>query len=139
MSLLSRLGRVLKAEIERLSHKNTLDDAPWQAAADRTNPDGAGDYASDYNASDYNTGSYDNSKNTQKTQKNSQIAAYYAALELPFGSDISAVKHAHRRLMKRYHPDRFHATDKAETANEVTRRLNEAYQGLCQYLEAEAE
>jgi curved DNA-binding protein CbpA len=58
-------------------------------------------------------------------------------LELAYGADIYAVKQAHRRLVKQYHPDRFYEdTTKQQTAGEVTRRLNEAYQELCKHLQA---
>lgn len=128
MSLLSRLGRVLKAEVgRRLSEKPT--DIPFGAAKF-----GTSGFAT--SESDGDTFAGGHRANQQHSHADARIAGYYAALELPIGADITAVKQAHRRLMKRYHPDRFHATDKAETASEVTRRLNEAYDGLRQYLEA---
>lgn len=115
MSLLSRLGRVLKANIGRRVPE--INDIPWDKPEHEATAEDA-------------TTNHDN-------QPDARIAGYYAALELPFGADLSAVKQAHRRLIKRYHPDRFHTEpDKNQTASEVTRRLNEAYQGLCQYLEA---
>jgi hypothetical protein len=126
MSLLSRLGRVLKAEVgRRLPEKPT--DMPFGAG---TSESGTSEFDGDTFAEGHRA-------KQQHSHVDTRIAGYYAALELPFGADMTAVKQAHRRLMKRYHPDRFHASDKAETANEVTRRLNEAYDGLRQYLEAD--
>ena len=60
---------------------------------------------------------------------------YYANLEIPHGSNREEVKAAWKRLMKRYHPD-LHAMDpaKRQTANELARRLTEAYQVLDQEL-----
>lgn len=130
MSLLSRLGRVLKAEMGRRL-PNVDPEVPWHGT-----PEGANYDNDDTNDNAAHTGTANESCG-DKTHADTRIAAYYAALELPFGADITAVKQAHRRLMKRYHPDRFHSDpDKAETANEVTRRLNEAYDGLRHYLEA---
>ena len=59
------------------------------------------------------------------------FAEYYANLEIPPGSTREEVKASWKRLMKRYHPD-LHSTDreKRETANELARRLTEAYQIL---------
>ena len=132
MSLLSRLGRVLKAEMgRRLPHVNTpYVDTPYEAPY--------GDASEDADrAGNASANTQSNSGSGASSQPDARIAGYYLALELPFGADITAVKQAHRRLMKRYHPDRFHSEpDKAETANELTRRLNEAYDGLRQYLEA---
>lgn len=123
MSLLSRLGRVLKANLGRLPgvDADKFDAGmPWdETTRDKT--------------------THNQTTTNRETQADARIAGYYAALELPFGADLAAVKQAHRRLVKRYHPDRFHSEpDKAQTASEVTRRLNEAYQGLCRHLEANA-
>ena len=143
MSLLSRLGRVLKAEVgRRLPEKPT--DIPFGAAKSGAAKSGAaksGTSASDGDpfAEGHRAKQHAHVDAKLHGHVDNRIAGYYAALELPFGADMTAVKQAHRRLMKRYHPDRFHSEpDKAETANELTRRLNEAYDGLRQYLEAGA-
>lgn len=59
------------------------------------------------------------------------LTDYYANLELPPGASHQEVKRAWKQLMKKYHPD-LHSTDpkKREIANELTRRLNEAYRVL---------
>jgi hypothetical protein len=140
MSLLSRLGRVLKAEMGRRL-PNVDPEVPWYETPKGARYGGAqtggaqtgGAQTGAANESDTNE------SHVNEHHVDARIAGYYAALELPIGADITAVKQAHRRLMKRYHPDRFHSEpDKAETANELTRRLNEAYDGLRQYLEAGA-
>ena len=60
-----------------------------------------------------------------------KLAALYANLEVPYGSDLSAVRAAWRRLLKQYHPD-LHGVDptKREVANELTARLTAAYEEL---------
>lgn len=64
-----------------------------------------------------------------------RISGYYANLELPAGAAADEVKRAYRRLVSRYHPDR-HANDptKQDAANEVARKLREAYEALLQHL-----
>ena len=64
-----------------------------------------------------------------------QIREDYAALELPLGADLDAVKGAYRDLMRRYHPDR-HAGDptKADLANELTVQIRAAYERLKAHL-----
>ncbi len=54
-------------------------------------------------------------------------AAYYANLELPPGASYEKVKAAYRRLLRNYHPDK-HDLDpsKSKTAEEISKRLNEA-------------
>lgn len=56
-------------------------------------------------------------------------AAYYAALELHKGADYVQIKAAYKRLMKQYHPDRFHGQpEKQKAAQQVSQKLNEAYE-----------
>ncbi|MBK8713629.1 MAG: J domain-containing protein [Deltaproteobacteria bacterium] len=60
---------------------------------------------------------------------------WYRTLELEPGADLKEVRRAYRRLMKQYHPDRFaNDPEKLKVATEVTRKLNEAYNGLVQLL-----
>jgi DnaJ-domain-containing protein 1 len=56
------------------------------------------------------------------------LAQYYANLELKPGASRQELKNSWRRLMKKYHPD-LHSKDeeKKRIADELTRRLNEAY------------
>ncbi|MDB9786728.1 DnaJ domain-containing protein [Bacteriovoracaceae bacterium] len=64
----------------------------------------------------------------QPSTQNRLEASYYANLELPYGANYVDIKKAYKRLMKKYHPDRFHHDeDLGETANEITKKLNEAY------------
>ena len=110
MSLLSRLGRVLKAEVGRRL-PNVDPEVPWYETPKGARYGGAqtggaqtgGAQTGAANESDTNE------SHVNEHHVDARIAGYYAALELPIGADITAVKQAHRRLMKRYHPDRFHA------------------------------
>jgi hypothetical protein len=62
--------------------------------------------------------------------------SWYRTLELEPGADLKQVRKAYRRLLVQYHPDRFASDpDKLRAANEVTRRLTEAYNGLTRYLD----
>jgi len=66
---------------------------------------------------------------------NPKIAEFYANLEVPYGSDLETVKTAWKKMMRRYHPD-LHASDteKRQTAEILTQRLNTAYEELSKYL-----
>ena len=59
------------------------------------------------------------------------LAKYYANLEIPVGSDRETIKTAWKMQMKKYHPD-LHSSDpkKKQIAEELTRKLNEAYRTL---------
>jgi DnaJ-domain-containing protein 1 len=60
---------------------------------------------------------------------------WYAALGLEPGADAPAVRKAYRRLLTKYHPDKFaNDPEKLKAATEVTRKLTEAYNGLMRYL-----
>jgi DnaJ-domain-containing protein 1 len=65
-----------------------------------------------------------------------KVARAYRALEVPVGSDRATVKAGYRRMMKTYHQDRFdNDPDKRETAGEVSKRLNDAYERVTAYLD----
>lgn len=65
------------------------------------------------------------------------VARAYRALEVPVGSDASTVKKGYRRMMKRYHQDRFaNDPDKHDVAGEVSKQLNHAYERVTTYLES---
>jgi DnaJ-domain-containing protein 1 len=52
----------------------------------------------------------------------------YATLEVSFGSPLQAVRTSYKRLLHKYHPDRFSGdAEKQALANEVTQRLNDAF------------
>jgi DnaJ-domain-containing protein 1 len=52
----------------------------------------------------------------------------YATLEVAFAAPMADVRKSYKRLLHKYHPDRFSAdAAKQAVANEVTQRLNEAF------------
>ena len=60
-----------------------------------------------------------------------RLAQYYAQLEVPFGADLTEVKSAYRRLMRKYHPDRYpNDPQKAAMATELTQKLAQAYREI---------
>lgn len=61
----------------------------------------------------------------------SELARWYANLEIPYGSDLKTAHKAWRQLLRKYHPD-LHSSDarKREIATELTQGLNHAYQEL---------
>ena len=62
---------------------------------------------------------------------------WYKDLELEPGADLKAVRRSYRRLLLKYHPDKFQSDPaKLQMATEVTRKLTEAYNGLSRYLGA---
>jgi DnaJ domain len=63
-------------------------------------------------------------------------AQYYRMLELPYGAPLYNVKASYKRLMKKYHPDKFQNEEQRQTATELVKKLNEAYAALEKYLES---
>ena len=66
-----------------------------------------------------------------KPEIDPRLAAYYANLEIPYGSDLALVRQAWKRLLKKYHPD-LHVGDaqKRLVANQLTAQLTNAYKEL---------
>ena len=71
-----------------------------------------------------------------RSDRDPVLAGYYANLELPYGADREAVRGARRRLLARYHPDRF-ATDpdKARLADGLVKGINHAHDELLKSLD----
>jgi DnaJ-domain-containing protein 1 len=67
--------------------------------------------------------------------KDAKLARYYRMLELPYGAPLFNVKASYKRLMKKYHPDKYQSDEQRETATELVKKLNEAYSELVKYLE----
>jgi DnaJ-domain-containing protein 1 len=58
----------------------------------------------------------------------------YGNLEVPFAAPPEEVQNAYRRLMRKYHPDRFSLDpEKQQLATEITKRLNESFQNIRRY------
>ncbi len=66
------------------------------------------------------------------------LARLYANLELPYGADREAVRAARRRLLARYHPDRFAGDPgRARLATELVQGINHAHDELLKHLDEE--
>ena len=71
----------------------------------------------------------------QTPRMNPVLATHYAALEIPYGSDLPTVTAAWKRLLKKYHPDRYdNDPERVRIANQITLGLNEAYRTIQQAL-----
>jgi DnaJ-domain-containing protein 1 len=55
----------------------------------------------------------------------------FAALDVPFGAGLAQVRSSYKRLLLKYHPDRFSRDlEKQRLATDVTQRLNAAYRRI---------
>jgi len=62
----------------------------------------------------------------------------YANLEVPFGAPFEQVRLTHRRLLRKYHPDRFGLDPgRQRLATQITQKLNESYQRIRAYAKRE--
>lgn len=69
------------------------------------------------------------------TDPASERKRWYKTLELEPGADLKTVRRSYRKLLLKYHPDKFASEpEKQKAATEVTRKLTEAYNGLTRYL-----
>jgi DnaJ-domain-containing protein 1 len=110
MSLLGRLGKIIRSQVESLREE-------------KFNSDGL--YNNEYTHYKNSSKSYSPPVNDSPHSKEDE---YLANLELDSFTSIDEVKKAHRRLMKKYHPD-LHADDKDKQAyaEKICSQLNVAY------------
>lgn len=53
---------------------------------------------------------------------------YYANLEVAYGANFDDIKASYKRLLKKYHPDKFYGDEKKlQIAQDVVKKLNVAY------------
>lgn len=120
---LSRLGRLAKAELNAFTDRFRPADADADVASAQADLDG--DLADEPQPGASSGSGWP-----------AEIRQAYAALEVPLGSDAAAVRAAHRKMLKRYHPDRHHRDEeRLDAANELTRRLSEARDTIVAFLE----
>ncbi|UCH26022.1 MAG: DnaJ domain-containing protein [Trueperaceae bacterium] len=112
--------RLLRAEFNSLLGRPTVEPNPFPSRGEER---GQGDYT--------------HARHHTETQSpNPTLAEHYAALEIPYGTDLTGVRRAYKELVKRYHPDRHQSAEKKATATEIVKRLNFAYEELVKHLEA---
>lgn len=71
---------------------------------------------------------FENHFKQQTWQQQQEEKQYYAVFELPQGASFEEVKASYKRLIKQYHPDRFHNDpEKHKAAIEISQKLNIAY------------
>lgn len=59
------------------------------------------------------------------------IENWHRTLEVPVGADFETIRKSYRRLMAKYHPDKYASDpEKYAAATEVTRKITGAYNGL---------
>ncbi len=123
MSLTRRLKRILQAHLDSL-REDPLDD-PVDPSFEASDPASSDSTASGTTASD-----------AASSDVPPDVATAYRALEVPVGSDRETVKTSYRRLMKKYHQDRFENDDeKRDIAGTVSKRLNRAHDRIMEYLD----
>lgn len=125
MSIFDRLYNIAKAEVNhRLKHG--IEGRTWHK---RTTAEQDSSY------DDFEEPSHDYDASSGSSAKVSQVDQWYAALEVPPGSDLATVQKAWKNLLRKYHPD-MHSGDpeQARIAHEVSQQLNQAYKGLKAHL-----
>jgi DnaJ-domain-containing protein 1 len=58
----------------------------------------------------------------------------FARLELPFGAPMDAVRQSYKKMLVRYHPDRWSSnTEKMALATEITKKITESFRRINEY------
>jgi len=114
MSVLARLGKIIRSNIPEFKQKNS----PHRERKFRESAQGSSGAA-----------------NNSREYPDENIAGYYANLELSYGAGLPEIESAWKRLLKKYHPD-LHSNDpqKQKTAHHLVQGLNKAHAELVKYL-----
>ena len=73
---------------------------------------------------------------TRTVDSKKQIEGWYKTLEVEPGTSMTEIRRSYRKLLAKYHPDRYaHDQAKYQAANDVVRRVTDAYNGLRRHLE----
>jgi len=130
MTIFERLFQTIRAEVfHRHQNPFTKDDfAQWAESYYSFS-------SASYGHSQRADSSYQPPPPSTQEWRDPLIAGYYANLELPYGSDLDAVRNAWKKLLVKYHPDR-HCADpeKQRMATELAKGLNHAYRELEKHL-----
>jgi preprotein translocase subunit Sec63 len=67
--------------------------------------------------------------NAEQQAQIRQEAKYFDALEISPTKDFEAIKTAYKKVMKKYHPDRYAGNaEKQQIAQQISQKINAAYQ-----------
>ena len=122
MSIGSRLFRALRANVGHAVRRLGRDDDPELDPADLEAA--LKDFERSRSRSEGESQEQRRPPNTGRAQaKREALEKAYRVLELDFGASPEAIKTAHRRLMRQFHPDRF-AND-PERLDDATRLAQE--------------
>jgi hypothetical protein len=123
-----RLGRLLRSLLEGDSSTAGYydpKDPDTRAAIEELD-----EYLKDGGISDEpEPGFYRQRKDSQERQaRDETLRGDYATLEVAFAAPLSEVRKSYKRLLHKYHPDRFsQEAEKQALATEVTQAINEAF------------
>jgi len=71
---------------------------------------------------------------TQKDPELEGLKKDYANLEVKFQTPFSEVKKSYKRLLRRYHPDKFaNNPKKLKIATEITKKINQSFHKIREY------
>ncbi len=67
----------------------------------------------------------------QSRRPDESLRQDYANLEVPFGADIDVVRSSYKRLMMKYHPDKYARNpEKQKMALEISKKINESFERI---------
>lgn len=136
MDIFDRLGNLIRTIID--------DESSGISAEDLRDPDqrAAWEELEEYMHRDSGAAGADSGRDpfaAPEQQMPPSLRRDFRNLEVPVGAPLPEVRQAYKRLMAAFHPDR-HADnpEKLKTATEVTKKLNQSFQRIRTWYEAEA-
>lgn len=117
MDMIDRLSRLLRSFIPD-------DEAPWDPDLSRAWEE-LDDYLGEGRSEFHRPGS------AAPRREAAPLEREYRVLELPTGASMDEVRDSYKRLLRKYHPDRFVGSpEKQRAATEVTQAVIAAYRAI---------
>jgi DnaJ-domain-containing protein 1 len=102
--------------------------APGPGGSQRRTADSGGFDSEETRDRSYNRRTREEGSRSEPEFVDQSLRKDYATLEVAFAAPFADVRRSYKRLLHKYHPDRFSDDAEKQTlANEVTQRLNEAF------------
>ncbi len=131
--IFNRLGNLIKSIFQESNYLHGTED-------------GDSPYDPDLKAAEEEIENFLNNENRESERREDQkkrnirppenLRQDYANLKVPFASPFKKVEESYKKLIKKYHPDKFAGSpEKLKSATDISSRINRSFQNIEKYID----